>query len=310
MSSVAQPAFHLTAPGKVNLRLKITGRRQDGYHFLDMVMVKLTLADEMEWTLTPGDIRIAANSDVLPVDEKNILWKVIDHVRRESGRSFGCSIQLTKRIPVAAGMGGGSSDAAALLKGLNNALNLGWSTDQLVSIGVKIGSDVPFFLVPGPQRVTGVGEMLEPIEVNSLPMILINPMFPVSTPEVYGWWDHAEGRVSRESVSGVRLSDDKTLSKVTGPVLSEQSRLTPQRSDARQLELENDLEKVVLPRYPVLAEIKQKLDRSGALGSLMSGSGPTVFGVYESTRDRDRGYDILQKDIDPKWWLCRCDSVA
>jgi 4-diphosphocytidyl-2-C-methyl-D-erythritol kinase len=284
MFTAENKSFHLTAPGKVNLRLKVTGRRADGYHLLDMVMVKLTVADEMDCQLTPGDIRIVSNSDVLPVDDKNILWKVIDRVRRESGQSFGCDIKLTKRVPIAAGMGGGSSDAASLLLGLNEQLKLGWSFEKLVSIGVKIGSDVPFFLVPGPQRVTGVGELLEPIAVKSTPIILINPAFPVSTPDVYGWFDEFSS--------------------------SEDLGLTPKKVGGTDLQLENDLEKVVLPRYPVLAEIKQKLDHSGALGSLMSGSGPTVFGVYGSTKDRDQGYEVLQKEIDPKWWLCKCESLS
>lgn len=263
--------FHLKAPGKINLRLKITGQREDGYHLLDMVMVKVDLADEMVCDLTDGDIQIVSNEAVLPVDERNILWKVIDCIRKESEKSFGVTIQLTKRIPIAAGMGGGSSDAAALLLGLNDQLGLGWSHEKLISIGVRIGSDVPFFLVSGAQRVTGVGEILEPVSVSSMPLILMNPGFPLSTPDVYRWYDEWA--------------------------------LTAPAPDAKSLPLENDLEKVVLPRIPVLEEIRRKLDRSGALGSLMSGSGPTVFGTYPSTEARDRGYNSLLKEIDPKWWI-------
>ncbi len=207
--------IQVKAPAKINLRLKVTGRRPDGYHLLEMVMVKLELADEIEFEIVPEGISIeippnpplskgGTGGFLIPTDRTNTLWKVALAVQKESGKRFGIKISLQKRIPTAAGLGGGSSDAAALLIALNQALELGWTGQKLIQIGVKIGADVPFFLAPGAQRVTGIGELLTPYPCNPLPLILINPGFPVSTAEVYRWWDETSppGAPSPESRRG------------------------------------------------------------------------------------------------------------
>lgn len=276
----------LKAPAKVNLRLKITGRRPDGYHLLDMVMVKLDLADQIELTLD-GDgleIRVDCDNPHLPVDSSNTLWRVADLVRQESGKKFGLKAFLKKQIPVAAGLGGGSSDAAAVLGGLNSLLKLGWSQSKLIGLGTHIGADVPFFLVSGSQRVGGIGAELSPIQIAPLHLILVNPGFPVSTADAYRWYDEAKK-----------------------PPLS---RLTTERVDASFPPLENDLEEVVIPRYPVLSRIKSLLNQAGALGTLMSGSGPTVFGHFATRDSRDRGYEILLKARDPNWWIHKGANLA
>lgn len=268
----------LFAPAKINLRLKITGRRRgDGYHLLDMVMVRLDLADEIELELTAGADSFQSDSVVVPTDKTNTLLKAVDLVRRESGKKFGAKIFLKKKIPTAAGLGGGSSDAAAVLVALNVLLELGWSMPRLIEVGVKVGADVPFFLSPAPAcRVTGIGERLEPLSLPSIPVILVNPGLPVSTADAYRWFD--EGNPS--------LTDAKS-----GASLPPLQGLPP---------LENDLEKVVIPRYPVLGRIKQLLSEAGALGTLMSGSGPTVFGVFDK-RSRDQGYKQLLREKDSGW---------
>lgn len=275
----------LTAPAKVNLRLKVVGRRPDGYHDLEMVMVKLDLADEIEFELDGNGIRIESDSANLPGDQTNIIWRAADLVREDSGKRFGLAVRVKKRIPIAAGLGGGSSDAAVTLKALKQLLDLGWDRGRLLKIGVRLGADVPFFLAEGSQWVEGIGERLKSIELPPLWLVLINPGFPVSTAEVYRWYDEA-GKKGEMSSS-----------------------LTGKISDASLPPLENDLEAVVIPRYPVLAEIKRKLSRAGALGTLMSGSGPTVFGLFDSRESRDRGYEILLKEKDPKWWVCKTASI-
>jgi 4-diphosphocytidyl-2-C-methyl-D-erythritol kinase len=274
MNLKGKSKLSLRAPAKVNLRLRITGRRPDGYHLLDMVMVKLALADEIEMELGGEEIVISCNHPQVPLDSSSTLWKAAELVRRESGKKFGVKLYLQKNAPVAAGLGAGSSDGAAVLLGLNQLLELGWKEDKLLKIGEKIGADVPFFLSSGPKRVQGIGEILSPTEVPPLFLILINPGFPVSTKEAYGWFDQ-----------------------LTAPI-----------HDATFPPLENDLEKVVLPRYPVLARLKVLLQEAGALGTLMSGSGPTVFGLFESSSSRDRGYETLLKKTEPGWWVCKTEN--
>jgi 4-diphosphocytidyl-2-C-methyl-D-erythritol kinase len=138
-------------------------------------MVKLDLCDEIDLEWKGGDLVVECDVPGLDLGSTNILWKTADLVRRESGHAFGLTMKLKKKIPIAAGLGGGSSDAAILLKALNQTLELGWGPDRLVDIGCQIGADLPFFLAEGAQRVTGIGEKLEPIQIPPLPMILINP---------------------------------------------------------------------------------------------------------------------------------------
>lgn len=279
---------HLKAPAKTNLRLKITGRRADGYHLLDMVNVKLALFDEIDFEITESDIRIETDPSV-PSDRGNSLWKIAEHLREASGRRFGLKIRLKKNIPVAAGLGGGTSDAASLLMALNRDLGLDWPLSRLIEIGLEVGADIPFFLVPGAQRVGGIGEVLERLEVPPYPLILVNPGFPISTREAYQWFDDALGNL---------------------PGKASESTLTSGPFNVTHPPLVNDLEEVVIPRYPVLARIKDLLKEAGALATQMSGSGPTVFGLFDSEASRDRGYDSLCRQSDPQWWLWQGRSLG
>lgn len=289
MDLAEKSKMRLLAPAKVNLRLKITGRRPDGYHLLDMVMVKLDLSDEIDLELGGSGIRMECDRD-LPLDSSNTVWKAVDAVRKESGQRFGVTVRIHKRIPIAAGLGGGSSDAAGVLKGLNDLLALGWDTKKLIEVGMRIGADVPFFLVEGSQRVRGIGEVLEPITIPPVPLILINPGFPVSTTDAYQWYDLTREKDNDSKASVIAKPDETRGRQIAG------------------FEMTNDLEEVVIPRYPVLAAVKERL-QAGALGTLMSGSGPTVFGLFNSAPSRDRGYEILLKTKDPEWWICKTASL-
>lgn len=258
-----------------------------------MVMVPIDLCDEIDFELTSEGIVIECSEPSLPTDERNILWKVVQAVSKESGRRFGIRISLTKNIPMAAGLGGGSSDAATLLKALNQSLKLDWTEEKLIQIGAGIGADVPFFLKKGAQRVEGIGEILTPYPRTPLSLVLINPGIPISTAEAYRWWDNA-------ALSPLREREGERG----------QSRLTAITLNATRLTLENDLEKVVIPRYPVLAEIKEKLLDAGARGSLMSGSGATVFGLFDSPAARDQGYNFLLSRLDPQWWIWKGKNLG
>lgn len=259
----------LAAPAKVNLILRVVGRRDDGYHDLEMVMVPLSLADEI--TLAPIasgiEFYLDGEGDGGMVGERNLAWRAARLMQEAAGRSDGVEITLRKHIPVAAGLGGGSSDAAAVLKGLSRMWGLGWSPARLADLGKRLGADVPFFCYEGPAFVEGIGDRVEPYrKFPSLLFLLINPGFSVSTPWVYQQWD---------------------------------LQLTPKRSDARVRplfevfcdvisSLQNDLERVTIPAHPEVSAIKRFLMDSGAAGALMSGSGPTVFGVFEEDSARER----------------------
>ena len=299
MDSRTKSKMSLQAPAKVNLRLKITGRRSDGYHLLDMVMVKLDLADKIDLELGGKGIRFESDSGSVPKDRSNSAWRAAERVMEIAGLPTGLTIRLSKKTPVAAGLGGGSSDAASVLMGLNEWLHLGWSRERLIEIGISLGSDIPFFLVEGPQKVGGIGEQLTPVEQPSLHLILVNPGFPILTADVYRWYDERGSNPPNPPLS----NGD------TGGFSSQESGLTQSFTDASPLTLENDLEKVVLPRYPVLTEIKNLLVSVGALGSLLSGSGATVFGVFKSLESRDRGYKMLLQKQDPRWWMCRASTL-
>ncbi len=295
----------LKAPAKVNLKLKVLGRRADGYHELDMIMVPLDLADEIILAPQPSGIVIDSDSPEVPKDNTNSLWKAAEVLQKVSGKNFGIKIFLKKKIPVAAGLGGGSSDAAAVLKGGNELLQLGLSEEKLSELGLKIGADVPFFLKQGAQRAQGIGEILSSVSVPLLHLILINPGFPVSTPEVYRWYDQCHPEQSEGSPVQLFEGDSFATLRMT----NHSSQLTSQKLDGTPVTLENDLERVVLPRYPVLVEIKKKLIDAGALGTLMSGSGGTVFGLFGSTESRDQGYDKILSLKDSRWWICKAASI-
>lgn len=254
----------LKAPAKINLTLHILGRRPDGYHELSTRMQKLDLSDEITLVLRekPG-ISLNCSAAGVPEDDSNLAWKAAEAFFRKvsPGGGYGVGIHLVKNIPVAAGLGGGSSDAGTILKGLNILFKAGLSEQQLVDMARPLGADVPFFATDyNAVLATGVGERM--IGVDSLKdcrVILVNPGCSVST------------RWAFENYALTRV--DKTFKKKSF-----------QKNPADPFclsELHNDLEKVTVRRYPVIYELKEKLAESGAVGVLMSGSGPTVFGIFQ-----------------------------
>jgi 4-diphosphocytidyl-2-C-methyl-D-erythritol kinase len=258
----------IKAPAKVNTFLRVVGRRPDGYHELEMIMVPLTLADDLSLTLTPSGVELEVEgvSDPGMQGEGNLAYRAANALFQEAGVEGGVRIRLKKNIPVAAGLGGGSSDAAAVLRGLNRLLGLDWSASRLASIGGRLGADVPFFCYGGPAHVQGTGDQVEPLDgFPNVHFLLVNPGFSVSTPWVYKQWDL---RLTPQS-SGATV---RPLFQVVSDVVDS---------------LHNDLEAVTIPAYPEVAEIKKELLDRGATGALMSGSGPTVFGVFENGRARD-----------------------
>lgn len=248
----------LNAPAKVNYLLDVIRRRPDGYHDLRMVMQRINLCDEINLTLTETPaLSVTCGKQGVPDGPGNIAWKAARIMLDLAGTGMGARISITKKIPVAAGLGGGSSDAASVLMGMNELLELGLSTQRLMEIGVKLGADVPFFIFKEPALAEGIGE-----ELTAMPqmppawILLVNPGVHVSTAWVYRNLTLTNrGELNRLPASYGSLEDVCSI-------------------------FSNDLESVTIPAFPVIAEIRAAMFQQGALGGMMSGSGPTVFGLF------------------------------
>ncbi len=251
------------SPAKINLILKVLRRREDGYHDIASLMQKVSLADEMQFAPGRQGISLTCPGSDLPTGEGNLVVRAARALFTEAGFAGGVEIALRKRIPTAAGLGGGSSNAATTLVVLNDLFRFGFDRERLMQIGARLGADVPFFIYGDKARAFGIGEILEPAEIPSgMWVILVNPGFEVPTKWVY---------------QSLNLPLTNTPVKYSIPSFSGASEIAAA--------LTNDLERVTVSRYPVLAELKEFLLRHGALGSLMSGSGPTVFGLFENEPD-------------------------
>lgn len=257
--------LELKALGKINLGLDILGRRENGYHDVRMVMQTVYLYDRviLEKTRDPG-IEISTNLPYLPVNENNIAYKAAELLQREFGIREGIRISLEKHIPVAAGMAGGSSNAAAVLFGMNRMFDLGLSEEGLKERGVTLGADVPYCIMRGTVLAEGIGEILTPLPPLPKCYVLIaKPPLSASTKTVYEKIDR-EGIKSHPDIDGILAGlREGNLQQVAGS-------------------MGNVLEQVMLEEHPVLQKIKDVMLMSGALNAMMSGSGPTVFGIFTS----------------------------
>lgn len=263
----------LKAPAKVNYVLDVIRRRPDGYHDLRMVMQRVNLCDEITISLTDTpDITVTCGKNGVPDGPGNIAWKAARILLDMAGTGQGAEITIAKNIPVAAGLGGGSSDAASVLMGMNELLGLGMSDQRLMEIGVKLGADVPFFVFKKTALAEGIGEQLSAMpDMPTTWVLLVNPGVHVSTGWVY---------------RNLQLTNRDELAKLPyfyGTI-----------EDICSI-LSNDLESVTIPAFPVIAEIKATMMRSGALGAMMSGSGPTVFGLFPDRSTAEQAREELVK---------------
>ena len=259
--------IQLKALAKINLGLDVLRRREDGYHEVKMIMQTIGLHDDLEIrkTKTPG-IQVKTNLYYLPTNENNLVYKAAKLLMDEFQIQDGVSIQLKKRIPVAAGMAGGSSDGAAVLWGINQMYGLGLSMQALMERGVRLGADVPYCIQRGTALAEGIGEKLSVLPPMPKCTILIaKPGISVSTKFVYENL-HAND-LKPEQHPDVDSMIEAMRQKDLGLLCSRMG---------------NVLETVTIPAYPVINEIKRKMIDNGAIGSMMSGSGPTVFGIFDS----------------------------
>jgi len=252
----------ISAAAKVNLALEVLSKRPDGYHEIATVMQAVDLSDRLTLEDAPT-IEVCTSAPGVPTDERNLAYRAAAALQGAAKVERGARITLDKRIPVAAGLGGGSTDAAATLAGLNRLWQLQWPAERLEELAVGLGMDVPFFLRGGAALGTGRGERLTEIPSAALGLVLVNPRFPVSTAETYG------------RVTPAMYSDG-------GRARTMAEALARRGAGRVAASLYNGLELAARQGYPQIAQMKAALIAAGALGAMMSGSGPTVFGVARS----------------------------
>ena len=270
----------LKSPAKLNMRLDVLDRRQDGYHDLCMINTAVNLYDDIECELSERGITVECeNDDTVPNGDGNIVYGVAKEILAYSNKNIGVDIRIKKNIPSAAGMGGGSSNAATVLMGLNEMLKINLPKDKLMKIGQKFGADVPFFIFEAPAIARGVGEKLSKIKkMPKLPFVVVSPNIQVATK----WAFERYGANDNQPIQKADVSDIPDHFATKKSVVKYMS---------------NDLESVTIGKYPVLGDIKHALRRLGALESLMTGSGPTVYGVFPSREVAEVACDKLQKNI-------------
>ncbi len=263
------------SPAKVNLSLRIRGKREDGYHEVDIVMAKLDLGDELDFHNSRTTTLLCDDSRV-PTDEQNLVMKAIREFEKHYGRKAKQRISITKRIPLAAGLGGGSSNAATTLRAVNEILGTQYNEEELASMAAAVGSDVPFFLNPVLSRCQGRGELVRPLQGYlgwTSPIVLLKPPFGVSTA-----WAYSVAEQSR------RLKDVMYDVQIV-----------------RGLRMSNDLERPVFNKYPILAIIKMwLLEQQGVIAALMSGSGACMYALTETPEQAAHIAEAAKQQIDPE----------
>lgn len=255
----------LKGRAKINLTLDVVGKRENGYHDLEMIMQTVNLYDTIyiRKTKVPG-VRLKSNYSWLPTNEKNIAYRAAELFFEESGIRGGVAIEITKRIPVAAGLAGGSTDAAATLVGLNRLYETGYSKEKLMEMGLKLGADVPFCIARGTMLAEGIGEELTPlVPMPTTYVVLVKPSFSASTAVVYKSLDINNIKKHPDTQRVIKALEEGNVKEIAE-------------------NMSNVLEEVTISMYPEIEDIKEGFRKNGALGTMMSGSGSTVFGLFET----------------------------
>ena len=277
----------LLSPAKINLFLHITGKRPDGYHDLVTLMCCIGLYDTVFLLLGANKITVTCDDPKVPADETNLAFRAASLFFKTLKKNEGVAITIEKKIPVAAGLGGGSSNAAAVFLGLNHYYGDPFSQDELISMGISIGTDVPFFIYRKPAIASGIGDKLETYEgLAQFQIVLVYPGFSVSTAEVYN-----------------NLNLDLTKCKKKLNYLSPKKKVFDVG-----YHLCNDLETVTASRYPDIFAAKEALLSYGARGVLMSGSGPTVFGLFSDSDKARRAEHALSQNS--RWQVFLVDMLV
>lgn len=280
-------------PAKINLTLDVTGKLENGYHTLSMIMQSIDACDELSFEKTADETILFSMNKELPDKipaEKNLVYKAAKLMKNTFKIDGGFKIHLTKNIPAAAGLAGGSSDCAATLIGINELCGLGLDIEKLCEIGVKLGADVPFCIRKGTMLAEGIGEILTPLTpLTGIPVLLIKPNISISTPYVYKHLKLNELDYHPDNKAVISYIKDKNIKKIAAS-------------------LSNVLETVTIPENPIIAELKRYLTEIGAIGSLMSGSGPTTFGIFEDMENAKKAYEKAKADY-PDFDVVLCRTV-
>jgi len=276
MNNVVEKAY-----AKINLYLDIESRREDGYHNIISIMHSISLCDNIKITPTNDDeISILCNIDYIPCDRRNLAYRAAEAFFNVMGKRVGIEIELEKQIPSAAGLGGGSSDAAAVLRGLNRIFKFPFSLDELCKIGANIGADIPFCVMGGCAEVRGIGELLEPkILMPDCYIVLSCSGEGISTPVAYGKLDEKYNNFEDRIASDGHKEINCAL----------------RNSDIHQMcsAMTNIFEEVILPEHFEAKDIKRRMTASGALKAMMSGSGPSVFGIFDDDKKAKSAFNNL-----------------
>ena len=273
---------------KINLCLDVLRRKENGYHEVEMVMTNVDIFDVLEIKeLEEKKILLKSYNTDLAMDESNLIYKAIALLQKETGKTFGVEVLLEKNIPMEAGMAGGSADAAATLKAVNELFALGVSDERLLELGASLGADIPFCIMGGTVLASGIGEKLRRLSpLPKMKLLIVKPKAGLSTKKVY------------ESLDIDGLNKAGFIHKDVGEMVSV---IESDEADKTKIEkiagrLDNILEVPSIRLLPLIADIKQKMLDNNCLGALMSGSGTAIFGIYENDEDMIKTKEILEKD--------------
>ena len=262
--------IEIKAYAKINLSLDVTGVRDNGYHDVSMVMQSVGLFDEVTIERCSED-RIFCSTDnpALPNDERNLAYRAAALLKERFSLKAGVAINIRKKIPMEAGLAGGSTDCGAVITGMNRLFELGMTAGEMRELGVKLGADVPFCIEGGTMLSEGIGEILTPIKsMVDCGILIVKPSYGVNTKEAYGLIDEQGLFAKRYTPKMIRAVEEGNLKRIAGA-------------------LGNAFEDVIFPRHEDLMRVKESLIKAGALGGVLSGSGPSIFGIFESLEEAE-----------------------
>lgn len=267
----------IKAYGKVNISLDVVGKREDGYHLLSMIMQNIDLYDEIEVEKQECGIILECNKSYVPVDNRNLAYKAAEIFKERYDIVDGVKINIEKNIPVSAGLAGGSTDAAAVLKVMNKLFNVNATEEELMELGLKLGADIPYCIHGGTALCEGIGEIITPIkQFRDKIVVLVKPAFGVSTKEVYKNFNLEKVKQHPKTAEIINAIENDDLNFVAS-------------------NMKNLLENVTLRKHKILIKIKEEMNACGAINSMMSGSGPTVFAFFDDMLKAQRCFEKMKK---------------
>ena len=267
----------IKAYGKVNISLDVVGKREDGYHLLSMIMQNIDLYDEIEVEKQECGIILECNKSYVPVDNRNLAYKAAEIFKERYDIVDGVKINIEKNIPVSAGLAGGSTDAAAVLKVMNKLFNFNATEEELMELGLKLGADIPYCIHGGTALCEGIGEIITPIKpFRDKIVVLVKPAFGVSTKEVYKNFNLEKVKQHPKTAEIINAIENDDLNFVAS-------------------NMKNLLENVTLRKHKILIKIKEEMNACGAINSMMSGSGPTVFAFFDDMLKAQRCFEKMKK---------------